>query len=176
MAWQFAVVILAFVSVGGFVVRVEAQSAPPKTLAPFTVWSGDGTKPLLTIGETKLPGSPVAGATLEFYADGRPNAYLLTTAETYKKTTEQRDNVLNELKTYLVDRDSGWAKEGNPNAAYQVSSLALTSAGGSFVLLNRPEKAGAIPTHAARLTATKDVGGMVILSLKDGKTETIPKQ
>jgi len=69
---------------------------------------------------------------------------------------------LNELKAYLVDREQGWAKDGSPNANYEVSILALTPAGGSLVLLNRPEKAGATPTHAARLTATKDLGGMVI--------------
>jgi len=170
--WQITVLSLALMVVGGFALRAEAQS-PTQFRAPFQILSTDGKRVLFTFFEWQRPGAPAPGAALAFYEKNVPFAYLTATGDTYKNPTDPSDKFLNELKIYLAEYP---AQDTTKMAQwFEVSSLALTSGGGSLVLLNRPGTPTSQPTHAARLTA-KDGDGRLIMYMKDGKTETFPKQ
>ncbi|HTS67507.1 MAG TPA: hypothetical protein VMO17_00890, partial [Terriglobia bacterium] len=140
--------------------------------APFYIDGADG-KHLFSVDNYSLQGAPLPGAGLFLYTKaGAPAAGLVATSGSYKRSTEDQLTYVNELKTYIYDNQPG-QNSGPP--AFEVSSLALTPAGGSLWLMNRPTTANARPERAGELAAKTGVGGQLTLWPRNGKPEILPK-
>jgi hypothetical protein len=109
------------------------------------------------------PNSPI-GSGLTLYANGQPSAVLVTSGELYKDAEDPGQTYLNLLETFLYK----YPPRSEPKP-FLASSLALTRAGGSLLLWNNTDVPGSTPTHAARLTAKRGVGGTLILSSDKGQ-------
>jgi hypothetical protein len=160
LVWQVLVICLVAALVfQHYTSSVQAQSP---IHAPFSVVDAQG-KTLFQISEWHRPGSPAVGAALSLFTNGVPTASFVTTGDMYKDARDPDQSYLNELKTYLYEYQTG---KKDP-IMQEVSSLALTKAGGSLVILSRPSGDAKTP-WAARLTAAPDVGGKLTLFSKDG--------
>jgi hypothetical protein len=152
--------------VGAAVLSDYAQAQNGTVKGPLTIVNAKG-QTVLTLGEWTRPGSPnISGSTVTLFANGQPAASLVATGDMYKRASDPSAKYLNEMKTYLYEYFPGKAP-----VAHEVSSLALTEAGGSLIIMGRTAASGGQekPVHAARITAAKDVGGMLILSSPSGE-------
>ena len=143
--------------------EVEAQTLT-RFPAPFEITTQAKGKTMRLMRVDVAPSGPnLVGAALTLYANDQPAASLMTTGALYKDAEDPTQSYLNLLETFLYK----YPANGQPKPLL-ASSLALTRAGGSLVLWNNTDAQGSQPSHAARLTAKRGVGGTLILSSDKG--------
>jgi hypothetical protein len=170
--------VVAFILCVGLVVSYSSQWQRPIAAlaqsgtsfpAPFEIYTQVGNQKMVLMRVEALnarlgdPTSPWGGG-LKLYANGQPSALMLPTGQTYKDPDDPNQNYLNLLATYLYK-----FPPSGPPKPLMVSSLALTRAGGSFMLWNNTDTPGVVPSHAVRITAKRGVGGTLIFSSAIGK-------
>jgi hypothetical protein len=169
--WKLGALLAGIAAIGYFCVAPghaqlfpgPANNASNAFKAPFVVTGASGHK-LLEVTELteQRGGSESQDTLLTLFRNGQPAVLYRTTGKMYKDAYDPTDSYLNVVETWLYKypRDSQGKIEPTP---YLASSTALTRAGGSIAVFNEEGKPTRTPPFAARLSAKRGMGGVVLL-------------